>query len=485
MTTATLGMVAGYRATRDDAGSLIVHGVPIFVECERSVGSGDKRKLQEFDADWIKAAVMKAIAAEQDGYLPPLHVRHHGDDAEVRAAGFFRVLGAEQIQFKGESRLAVIADLVITDPVVQQEVLARRYPYRSVEIFNVGKPELNSLALLDHEAPFLQLPMLMVRAVESAQDVAGATVERNPTPTVAASFRRGRSAALLFQMGDDKPKPKDDEIEVDEQPKGGASAPTDEKPEDGGEQKPGEGLDEKGGEDVKATAPDAKSIVEAIKSGSISVADLQAIVQAIQERSNAGSGEDGQQGGPAPAPVPGQSMQADKKDAITMTTKTEETKTPTQDGETVVKMAALQGEVEGLKANLAQRDAADKRRSDVAGALKKLAGRPLGSDLETRLEKYHADHGPLAFAAHVEAIERTVGVLPTVEREGRFLANNAKVPPVAMKYQDRGPDAIDKAARFAAEWQQLRESGHARMSQERYVQIQMSANPLEPEQATA
>ena len=43
-----------------------------------------------------------------------------------------------------------------------------------------------------------------------------------------------------------------------------------------------------------------------------------------------------------------------------------------------------------------------------------------------------------------------------------------------MKYQEQGTDAIDTATAFAREWEELRNSGHTRMTQDRYVEINMT-----------
>lgn len=427
-----------YEATREDDGTLTVHRVPIFVECQRGE--------IHFDAQWIEKAVAKAKQAEREGYLPPLHIRHHEASTEannsVRAAGYFRVLGVEHITFKGSPRLAIMADLIVTDPQTQVEILQKRLPYRSVEIFNVEKPAIDGLALLDHEAPFLELPMLMVSKVAGSTargDMVSGETFGDPwsmhastdaaTPMVAC-FRRGREAHLLFREDDamDDDKKKDDDT----------------KDGDKGE---------------KMEALDVGSIVKAIKSGSISVADMDAIVAAIQEQESSSKSEAEPKADdtPAPAATPGgESMK----------------KQPTPMSES---MAALAGENEALKARVQAIEAADLRKTEVAAAMKRLEGRPLGSDLEARLVKFHADHGAAAFKSYVDGMAQSIA--PTPAKDGaaeRFAAQNGgKVPQVAMKYQTAGADAVEKAIQFCVEWRQLHRRGHTRMSEERYVALNM------------
>lgn len=496
MTTPTLKLMtaAGYSASRGPDGILTVHAVPIFVACER----GD----MVFDAEWIDAAVLKAKAAEADGYLPPLHVRHHdkkGDSPDVRAAGFFRILGTQTISFKGERRLAVMADLVITDPLVQAEVLGKRLPYRSVEIFNVEKPALDSLALLDHEAPFLELPMLMVRSltdqagrteVTPGSLVASATFRHDwalqgssGDGSLAASFKRGNHAHLLFReapMDDEDKKPKPDAAErpadtdaVKGESEQNANAdPFGKKPGEEGE----EGEDGEAELETTGSVPGVETIIAAIQSGSISVADLAAVMAAIQkiQTGGAGAGESPEDlSNPASAPTPGsphEAMQNDHgepmtKPATTTTMKSE----PSQMTEA---MAALKGENAVLAGRLAALEADKARTAAVAVAMQKLEGRPLGADLEGQLVAFHAEHGEKAFLSYVAAMEKAVGVLPT--KSSLNESQVGKVSAVAMKYQAEGVEAIDRAAKFSAEWKLLHSTGHTRISEEGYVATNMA-----------
>lgn len=442
--------MAGYEATRDAAGVLTVRDVPIFVECSRG--------KHEFDAQWIEAAVAKAKNAAAEGYLPPLHVRHHEDGVDVKPAGFFRITGTDRIRFKGEERLAVLADLVVTDPTVAAEVLAKRYPYRSVEIFNVGTPSIDSLALLDHEAPFLELPMLMVSRVDESAPVASATTDRTPGSTVAAIFRRGRSAALLFQM--------DDPNKQDAPAPSPAAAVQDDKPETG-------------------VDPQVAGIVKAIADGSISVAGLQQIIDAIKARTGDTDGEasaDQMQqpaagNAPAKAPAPGQGRASMKKDEKNMNTEPETPAATMKGGEGEadlrVQMARMAGELEAEKAKAAEFRAEIARKEQVAVALKRLEGRPLGADLESKLVAFHKAHGEAAFAAYVEAFATSVGPVSKDNTTAMALKAADKVPAVALKYEEKGPEAVRRAVQFAAEWDQLAEKRATTITKERYVEIHM------------
>ena len=138
-------------------------------------------------------------------------------------------------------------------------------------------------------------------------------------------------------------------------------------------------------------------------------------------------------------------------------------------------MAALQGENEAMRADIDTMKADALRKKEVFVAMRRLEGRPLGSDLKQRLVSFHKDHGAKAFDAYVDGLAKTTGVLPGDDGKGEaFQGQLGTVPEVAMKYQDKGTEAVDKAAVFARQWETLKEKGHSRVSQERYVEINMA-----------
>jgi hypothetical protein len=146
---------SGYGTSRAPNGDLIVHDVEIFCETERAG--------KEFDVVWIRQAFEYAMEQQQDGYLPPMHFKHHKTGSDVEFAGKFQIKEVRQIPYKGRNVAALIADLHV-HPDVENEVMMGKFPYRSVEIENVDNPRIDGLALLDHEAPYLELPMLMINS---------------------------------------------------------------------------------------------------------------------------------------------------------------------------------------------------------------------------------------------------------------------------------------------------------------------------------
>lgn len=446
----------GYRATRK-GGVLTVHNVPIFVDCAR----GDL----VFDASWVAEAVKNAKLGERENYFPPLHIRHHEAETDVRPAGFFRILGTQAITFKGARRTAIMADLVVTDESAQAEVLSMRLPYRSVEIPREGPPSIRGLALLDHEAPFLQLPMLAITDLadedENIGGVANATFKHpwvldatHDDQPVVACFSNGDRAHLLFE---DQDMTIAEKKLADEEAKKKAStnfeADKDKADEDT------ENMESDGDGEGSAKL-DVSAVVKAIESGEIAVKDMDAILMAIQSQKTDVEEEEGagMANTPAAAAAPGaEAMSAEDKDLT-------------------IKMAAMEGENEALKGRLDAMDAEKKRNQDVASAMSRLKDRPLGAGLEDRLVKFHAEHGADAFSAHVEAMEKAAA--PVRDDSGKALAFSSQqggdASTVAMKYQEHGVEAVEKAIGFSSIWRDLKERGMTRKSEEEYVQINMA-----------
>lgn len=152
---------------------------------------------------------------------------------------------------------------------------------------------------------------------------------------------------------------------------------------------------------------------------------------------------------------------------------------------TAKNFARLEGENQALKARLDVRDADDKRRTDVAVALKRLEGKPLGADLEGRLNNFHKKAGGNAelFKEYVDTMAKTAGDFPAGDSGATFAAQ-PKTPKSAMAFQALGGEAVDAAAMFSKEYQ----SGIGktmRASEESYVRVNMKRAGYELEETTA
>lgn len=448
----------GFRVTRTDD-KTVFHDVPIFAECSR----GDFI----VDASWVQGAVNYALQRERDGYLPPLHTRHHEEATDynnaVRAVGVFRITRASPMTYKGQRVLTVFADLIVTDEAMAEELGRMKYPYRSVEIFDPeGPPKIDSLALLDHEAPYLELPMLFAGEVDDQRDpyrqrreepagaipdtgvgrVANATsftlnYDAEPGALLVCSGHSRKKAALIFRFPDEDTmsettKTKPANFEADEE-------------------KDEEKMEGEGGGNVV----DVDAVCKAIEDGSISVEAMDRIIAAIQAQSAASEAPEEEPAGEgAPAPAPGaEVMRAGK-------------------GADLAAYAALRGELDATKARLDARDAADKMRADVDEAMKLLDGKVVGSDPRAKLEAFHREVGgnAVAFKAYVAALGANPAPLSDDGGDAAKFGAQPNTPKSAMPYADKGSDALEKAITFSRQYRQLK---GMRASEEAYVRVNM------------
>lgn len=435
---------AGYRATKTDK-ALIIHEVEIFSACKRGDFSADER--------WVKHAVEKAMSEAREGYYPPLHIRHHdGDNDSVRSAGHFQITGVRPITLAGKRRNAVFADLYIKDQWAQQQIMDELLSYRSVEIFDTTEPpSIDGLALLDHEAPYLRLPMLMVSDIDDQTQGAGTfRALQNSGDGPFVYFHAGHSFNPLSREETDmatKQLPPKTEFGEGVANTNRAKFEDHDKPkkDDDDKSEHAEGDDGGGGLDVS-------SVVKAIESGEISIADMDAILAAIQSQ---GQTAEPEAETPAPAAAPG--AEAMKK-----------AMTPD--------MAAMQGRIDGLEAKDKSRDDSDQAKADVDSAFERLKDKPLGSDLREKLVAFRKDHGGKAFADYVESFAKAVGALPSDDGKGAaFVGQNGKLPEVALAYMDDGGSgAVDDAARFCADYDELIAHGQdITQTKERWVELSM------------
>lgn len=471
-----------YKAKRNDQGHLVIKGVPIFCEC--------KRGEQSYNRKWLEKAATAAKASEREGYFAPLHIRHHGDDG-VRPAGFFRITGVREITFKGRKRAALFADLTITDPSADWEVVSSRLPWRSVEIFDVDKPNIDSLALLDHDPPYLELPMLMVRVEESEQDgsqigqpeaVAFATFA-NPykragvdaDEPVVACFKRGTSARLFFHddenatMDDDnKDLPAGDDLGTDktgaDQPKDKSEQFADDKPPIPPKDESGEGDGAEGGSGDGMDA-DVAAFCEAIKSGTISVSDMEAVKAAIIEQQStvAAPADPTQNPQQAQAPVPGAHQMS----------KTDDT-TSAQFKAMNDQIAELKGENAAFKKQLQERDDNDAKKVAVDKALQKFADRPMGADFRAELETNFDAMGADGFEKFVDTMANKLGKFRVVDDDDPDNNPSPGTCEEVLAYNDQGAKASERAAYFAAQHDELFKRGHTSVDKARYLELNMS-----------
>jgi hypothetical protein len=169
------------------------------------IPKGAKSNQEPIAAPWMRKAIENSRARNDEGYLAPLHIKHHGFGVETKRAGFFRLTRVGLMRYEGEDLPAVFADFIRIPEDVFATIERGEVPYRSVEIHDWRIPEIDSLALLEDEVPFFRLELLTVGKKIAA--AANGTVEahffaREPVGQPVAVLVSDVGGAALFQMED-------------------------------------------------------------------------------------------------------------------------------------------------------------------------------------------------------------------------------------------------------------------------------------------
>ncbi len=196
-----------HTAIQNEDGTWNVLNVPIMVE-HSVIFKNDPRGGPEpvkfrVNKDWmLSAAAKQQKRMREDGYIPPLHIHHHKPGAvkaqDVEAAGKWRISAIRRAKYEGKMRWITFADFLQVPPDKFEKMDKGQLDYRSVEIMNLDKPEIDSLALLDHEVPFFRLSVLTIsKKIEhpAVDEVREAAKEDRPCLMYRAV---GHGARVLF-----------------------------------------------------------------------------------------------------------------------------------------------------------------------------------------------------------------------------------------------------------------------------------------------
>ena len=176
-----------YKAEQAKDGTWTIYDVPVFGAHVDNRGS----EPLVFSRSWLMKALKAAQTRHQEGYYPPLHIRHHVEEG-VEAAGRVRLTRVADHPHGGSPIPTIFADLVGVKQEVYDRIRGGELPYRSVEILDTSRAEIDSLALLDDEVPFFRFPLLRVGKETP--------LKKTQTPVLAYQASHGR-AAVLFNFG--------------------------------------------------------------------------------------------------------------------------------------------------------------------------------------------------------------------------------------------------------------------------------------------
>lgn len=428
-----------YPADQNDDGTWNIRGVPVFAEHERFGHA--------FDAAWIAAAVTRAAEQYHAGYVAPLHVGHH-PSLRVERAGYFLLTGSDVRAFgaSAEPVAVALADLLSVPAHVYARIRAGELPYCSVEVLreNFDDPEIKSLALLEHEAPYFPFPLI---TVGDEQPVAERLVASAP---VVACYSAAGGAAAVFRFDGGPVKTK---TKLPAKPKAPAKA------------------------NYMAEEMDAakSAAAEALKAFQEKLATLTEGLSKLAEDLGLGGGEES-----AAEEAPAEEMQAaaegpaeapeeeEKKEAMAASAGARPMGAviplATYQAELAKMEARFNGRLAALERTQADAKEAREREAVVDGALKELAAYGASDparreDLRAELLGYAKKGGSPAVAAYVAAAKAHGVEVPPESFGGDLSPHDEIDPPEVAAYSAKGAEALKEAR---ASWRTWKKTGSQR-----------------------
>lgn len=467
-------MLHGYATQRVD-GHLYVFDVPVFAECTID-GT-------PFDAEWIEDAFRNTHTRNASGYWPPMHVRHHGEDRAheggVTAAGDFFVTRTGPLPLEDDTGAwrdvhAVFATLRFKEPGAIYRAENEELPYRSIEITpaDLEKRCLSTVALLDHEPPWLKFPNLRLQlegtSSSSPAEIQNAKIEDAQSLTMrellvgSASPSADGRRCLAFAFSERQAMPKVTRNTSQAAPKGTARA-----------------AEQKDDEQQTAAAEAAASfdaMLEAISSKAITVEQMERLLEAINAAmqsggSNEGEGE-GEGGAPAPTegPAAAEDDEEEKRSLAGVAASGRRAAKPRAGASSTRELAAAEARATAAEIRAEVVETATARSKAVDAALLRFRGKPMGARLRERLEAGYDRVGANGFPDYLDdlaAMQLGAGARASEPHPQTF--RNAEVPDEALAYSPLGNAAVDRALLKCAEWKQLSDKGLTRRSQAAYV----------------
>ena len=176
------------------------------------VPKGVRKAPEDIGAEWLEAAVTTAQMRAEEGYHAPLYLGHTEKDATPERCGFIRLNRVAEIVYEGQKVPCVFGDYVNVPDRFFDRFASGELPYRSVEVWDWKKPEINALAVLDSDVPYFRLAAMTGVRVEGETPETLAPFVPFETGTASsplAAFRASdHGGAALFAFD---PKPKKDE----------------------------------------------------------------------------------------------------------------------------------------------------------------------------------------------------------------------------------------------------------------------------------
>jgi len=405
-----------YRADQAPDGTWTIYDVPIFAVHVDDRGP----KPVSFSAKWLKKALERGKIRHAEGYYPPLHISHHGEEG-VEAAGKIRLTEIREHPHGGKDIPTLFADLVGVRPDVFQRIRKGELSYRSVEILDVDSPEIDSLALLDDQVPYFRFPLLKI-----------GNEKRAAASPVLAYSAAGSRASLLFSFEAPMKRYQDEE-------------------------------DPEAMETPPEEAPAwAKALLDVLGK----IAEAVGVEHKAEEEEEDEEKEDAasEKAAAAPPPAPEPPSAPDPEPLQVGVAVAEEMRAKAHQDAMASTVAALQAEVETMKAD---------RRIEQRAA--EMRGKGLDQDHVAEFRQLARSRGFHAASCYADAMEQSRSVPPPAGFTGELAPprGGADTPEV-MKYAQRGPDVLELARGHARAYADASPSPQMDLSE--WLEIQMDTD---------
>lgn len=162
----------GFTGVRLRNGKWAIRNVPFMHELE----AGERGNEEPIGREWMEAALEASKAREKnDKYLAPIHVDHHGFlNSDASGAGLLRPVRVLRMPYEGKLKWTMVGDFLNLKTLAYQKCKDVELPYRSIEVFDWTKPEIASLALMEHHVPFFRMALLTIaREVDASETIEG------------------------------------------------------------------------------------------------------------------------------------------------------------------------------------------------------------------------------------------------------------------------------------------------------------------------
>lgn len=453
-----------YDAAQQPDGTWTIYNVEVMGE----LPAGARRNKKPIGPVWMRAAV-DAMLRDAPKHLPAVFVRHHDIGVEPIHAGLMypkKDLGRMRVE--GREMACILADIINVPPDVFAQIEKLQLPFRSPEVADWDKPELNGLALLPTEAPFFKMPMTSVRRKPGrpARHTPSLLNERmaatdRPALAVRSTSRGGM---ILFNLGGAHAQ----------FCKGESSMATD-ADKDG---KVEVVVEEDEANTNAETDPNKMAESDAPPSWA---AAMLATLEAIAAKVGAGPTE-GQmeEGGEAAAG-------ADEQDKINRMP-AEQAMSQKPGAKMSKTEVALTARMTSLEGELQKRDRSSKMQAMIAGAREKLGDRVLSlpDTLDKTLEKM-ASAGQEILDGFVDnliaGVPETPGTFTAFEqRTGRAAGEHdgsaEATDKVLAKFRAKGPAQAEKAKIAVEKFRKLQATRGMRSSLEAFVNLEVNGPPV-------